>query len=95
MLIERLRNHFANCAPAFAAIEAASVMFLHGFWAARASFNGFADPGFINTSADANDHENDLQQVRMIVKNDSQLEEFFYRARFGWRNQSGLGNVGT
>lgn len=51
------------------------MMRLHSLGASRASLNGFADAFVINIAADANDHANDLQHVRMIVKNDSQLQE--------------------
>lgn len=50
------------------------MMRLHSLWATRASFDGFADPILINTAADANDHENDLQLRIAFVKNDSQLK---------------------
>jgi hypothetical protein len=72
--VERVCNCFTHGASALAAIEFTSVMRLYRLRAARASFNGFANAFFIDTSADANDHANDLQQVRMIVKNDSQLQ---------------------
>lgn len=50
------------------------MMRLHRFRAPRASFDSFADTFFIDIAADANDHANDLQHVRMIVKNDYQLQ---------------------
>lgn len=74
MRIERVRDDFAHCAPALSAIELAAMMRLHSLRASRASFNSFANSSFIDIAADANDHENDLQHVRMIVKNDSQLQ---------------------
>jgi len=46
---------------------------LHSLRATSASFDSFAHSLVVNSAADANDHENDLQQVRMIVKNDSQV----------------------
>jgi len=49
------------------------MMLLDRLRAARTGFYGLSDPSFIDTAADANDHENDLQRVRMIVKNDLQL----------------------
>jgi len=51
------------------------MMGLNSLRASGASFNSFAHALVINSAADANDHENDLHQVRMIVKNDSQLED--------------------
>lgn len=48
-------------------------MRLHSLWRPRASFNSFADTFLINATAHANDHANDLQPMRMIVKNDSHL----------------------
>lgn len=49
------------------------MMRLHSLRAARASFDSFANPLVIDTAADANDHENDLQLQIAFVKNDSQL----------------------
>ena len=46
---------------------------LHRIRTPRAGFNSVAHTFVIDTSADANDHENDLHLMRMIVKNDSQL----------------------
>ena len=57
------------------------MMRLHSLRATRASFYSFADPLFVNTAADANDHANDLQHMRMIVKNDSQLRVFTERKK--------------
>ncbi len=57
------------------------MMGLHSLWATRASFNRFADPSLVNTAADANDHENDLQLRCAFVKNDSQLDANFYRRK--------------
>jgi hypothetical protein len=71
-----VRDDFANRAPAFAAIKLAAMMGLHSLRAACAGFNSFAHSLVINSAADANDHANDLQQVRMIVKNDSQVGIF-------------------
>ena len=48
------------------------MMRLHSLRAARASLDGFADSLFIDIAADANHHANDLQCVRMIVKNEFQ-----------------------
>ena len=93
-LIECGRDHFTNGATAFATVKLAAMMGLHGLWAARASVNRFADPSLINTAADANDHANDLQHVRMIVKNDSQ-QRTIRGARFGWRIALRLGKVPT
>lgn len=76
-MIQRRGDHFADCAPALAAIELAAMMRLHSLRAARTGLDRFANTSFIYTAADANDHENDLQRVRMIVKNDSQLEAIF------------------
>jgi len=56
-------------------------MRLYGFRAARASFDSFADPLVIDTTADANDHENDLQLYESIVKNDSHLQKETYRKK--------------
>jgi hypothetical protein len=53
------------------------MMGLYGLRASRTGLNGFAHPSLINSAADANDHENDLQCLRMIVKNDSQLCKIF------------------
>jgi len=61
------------------------MMFLHSLRATRASFDSFADPCFINTAADANDHANDLQLVGPLVKNDSQLMLWQDAARNGWQ----------
>jgi len=69
------------------------MMRLHSLRAARASFNSFADPFVIDTAADANDHENDLQLHSAIVKNDSQLGVDFIAARNGWRSASWIGKV--
>ena len=71
------------------------MMRLHRFRAPRASFDSFADAFFIDIAADANDHANDLQHVRMIVKNDSQLKLWTMGARNGWRDDPPLGNVCT
>ena len=64
-------NKRAHGAFALATIKIAPVFGQHLARAARArihrSFGGF----FIYTVADANDHENDLQHVRMIVKCDA------------------------
>jgi len=51
------------------------MMGLNCLRATGASFNSFAHSLVINSAADANDHENDLHHVRMIVKNDSQVED--------------------
>lgn len=71
--VERLGNDLANRTPALSAIETAAMMRLHRIRTPRAGFNSFAHTFVIDTSADANDHENDLHLVRMIVKNDSQF----------------------
>jgi hypothetical protein len=70
-------NKFTHCAFAGAAIKITPVFSQHFAWATCASvhrsFGGF----LIDIVADANDHENDLQQVRMIVKRnaiDSQVQ---------------------
>ena len=93
MRLQRIGNHFAHGAPALSAIELAAMMGLHSFRAPRASFDSFTDAFVINVAADANDHENDLQQVRMIVKNDSQLMLWISSARNGWRRVRTLGKV--
>ena len=49
---------------------------LYSLWASGASFDSFAHALVINSAADANDHENDLHHMRMIVKNHSQLTDF-------------------
>ena len=95
MRLQRIGNYFAHGAPALSAIELAAMMGLHSFRAPRASFNGFTDAFFINVAADANDHENDLQHVRMIVKNDSQLQLWLRVARNGWRRARTLGKVAS
>ena len=69
------------------------MMRLHSFRAPCASFDSVADTFFINVAADANDHANDLQHVRMIVKNDSQLQLGTKVARNGWRGPDALGKV--
>ena len=77
-------------------------MLLHSLRATRASFNSLADPSFVNTAADANDHENDLQFRIAFVKNDSQLElrqgatslcqrRLTCGARIGWQGLLCLG----
>lgn len=68
-------------------------MRLHSLRRARASFNSFADSFLINTAADANDHANDLQSLRMIVKNDSHLGQKNHGARFGWCIDPDIGIV--
>ena len=76
-----------------AAIEFAAMMRLHSLRRSRARFDSVADTFLVNTAADANDHENDLHHVRMIVKNDSHLAPPYYGARNGWRVQTEMGIV--
>ena len=95
MRIERFSDHFAHGAPALSAIELAAMMGLHSLWTARTGLDRFADAFVIDIAADANDHANDLQHVRMIVKNDSQLKLWTIGARNGWRDDPPLGNVCT
>lgn len=59
------------------------MMSLHSLRATGASFDSFAHTLVINSAADANDHANDLQHVRMIVKNDSQVGIFRYAQETG------------
>ena len=92
--LERVCDDFAHGAPAFATIEAAAMMGLNGLRATRTGFDSLADPSFIDTAADANDHANHLQHVRMIVKNDSQLTLLIV-ARNGWRRGEALGRMAT
>ena len=65
----------------FSTIETAAMVGLYRVRATRASFDGFADPFFIYAATDANDHENDLHSLRMIVKNDSQSHDFTGRKK--------------
>ncbi len=51
------------------------MMSLHSLRASCASVYRFAHALFIDPAANANDHENDLQCLRMIVKNDSQCSD--------------------
>lgn len=80
------------------------MVLLHSLRAARAGLNRLADPIFVNTAADANDHENDLQFRIAFVKNDSQLELrqgdtspcqrcLTYGARNGWQGLLRLGKL--
>ena len=71
------------------------MMRLHGLRTTRSGFDGFADPLFIDTAADANDHENDLQLQCAFVKNDSQLGVEIITARNGWPIVVCIGNVST
>ena len=50
------------------------MMRLNRFRAARTGFDRIADAFLIDIATYANDHANHLQCVRMIVKNDSQLQ---------------------
>jgi hypothetical protein len=69
-----LGDHVADHCGAFSAIELAAMVRLDGIRAARARFHGFADGPAIDSVAHADDHENYLQQLRMIVN-------FTFRAR--------------
>ena len=60
-------DQFANRGPAFAALEAAAMMRLHSFRIVRTGLDGRADALAVQGIADANDHENHLQSLRMIV----------------------------
>ena len=71
------------------------MMSLHRFWTTRTGFHGFANPFFIDTAADANDHENDLQLVGVFVKNDSQLGLEFLTARNGWQITTQIGTLSS
>ena len=95
MRFKRFSNRFTHGATALSAIKAVTMMGLHGLWASRASFHRVANAFFIDIAANANDHANDLQHVRMIVKNDSQLKLWTIGARNGWRDDPPLGNVCT
>lgn len=68
---------------------------LYSFRAARTGFDRFADAFFIDIAANANDHANHLQQLRMIVKNDSQLQLNDIGARNGWLRCQPVGKVGA
>ena len=61
-------NERAHRAFAFPAIKITSILGQHLTRAARASVYGFARRLAVNVVADANDHENYLHHVRMIVK---------------------------
>lgn len=74
--VERLGNDLTDGTTALPTIETAAMMGLHRIRAPRARFNRFAHAFVIDTSADANDHENDVHLVRMIVKNESQFDLF-------------------
>lgn len=65
--IHLLGNHFANRGGALAAIELAAMVGLYSFGAARAGIHGLADRPAVDTIANANDHANHLQQLRMSV----------------------------
>lgn len=93
--IQRVCDHFAHGAAALPAIEFTSVMRLHSLRRSRASFDSVADTFLVYTAADANDHANDLQPVRMIVKNDSHLDVSYHGARNGWRLTQEMGIVPT
>ena len=60
-------DQFADRRPAFAALEAAAMMRLHSFRIVRTGLDGRADALAVQGIADANDHENHLQSLRMIV----------------------------
>lgn len=64
-------NKRAHRAFALAAIKIAPVFGQHLTRAARTCINRSFGGFFINTVADANDHENDFQHMRMIVKCDA------------------------
>lgn len=59
-------THFAF---AFAAIKIAAIVAQDVTGPTRTCVNRGASGFFINTVADANDHENDLHHLRMIVNN--------------------------
>ncbi len=61
-------DHVADGRGAFSAIERTAMVRLDGVGAAGARFDGLTDGRAVDTIANANDHENDLQNLRMIVK---------------------------
>lgn len=50
------------------------MMCLHGIWAAGTRMDSGAHTRFINSTANANDHENELQSLQMIVKCEMSLD---------------------
>lgn len=91
--VQRIRDHFAHGATTLPAIELAAMMRLNSLRAARTGFDRFADAFFIDIATNANDHANHLQQLRMIVKNDSQLQLNKPGARNGWLRSQPIGKV--
>lgn len=64
------RDHFADGGPAFATLELAAMMRLHSPRAIRTGLDGGAHALAVDGITDANDHENHLQALRMIVNTD-------------------------
>jgi len=65
--IKRFGDRLAHDATAFATIELAAMMRLHGVRTTGARANGVAHTFLIDPTANTNDHENHLQLLRMIV----------------------------
>lgn len=74
-----VRDHFADRGPAFAALEPAAMMCLHSLRAVRTGLYGRAHALAVQGITDANDHENHLQSLRMIVNTDFYVAQCAFR----------------